>query len=328
MRCGRRKGGTVDLSVSRSHSGGRDVLCVSDARTEQEAGRYDRRSGRLVVADQARVYEVVQALWDFLAADADADAGANPDPDPDAEPACPPCAGEPRSEAPGTSAASERAGVRDVAEAWDIPGIPDAYAVAGLPGAAGPAPRPPQAVPASAAGPKGKGGRVLDRRLGRLRRDGWAVLSPGGRHPGADFDRLVIGPPGVFAITVTRGGDAPPARAPSGSDGWDNSDGSGDDARFGRHDAQSAARMLSAACGMAIKVMSMLVFVGSGAEAIAAYGGPDWETDADAEAPGDVLFARGEDIADVLWGLPAVYSIQERKQIFDVARQAGLWRAA
>ena len=290
----------MDLSVSRSQSDGSDVLCVSDARTEQEAGRYDRRSGRLVVADQARVYEVVQALWDFLAVAADADADR----------ACPPCADGPHPGAPGGSGACVAVEVRAAPDAADVPGTgerpePDEP---GLRAArVWPAPDLPHPAlgPAPALGAKGRGGRLVDRRLGRLRRDGWAVLSPGGRGAGAVFDRLVIGPPGVFAITFTYA----------------------DDALVRSHDAESAARMLSAASGMVIKVTPMIAFVGAGAGAGAgtgeAYPRPGRE-----EPPGGVLIARGEDIAEVLWALPAVYSIQERKQISDIARRAELWRAA
>lgn len=280
----------MDLSVSCSQSDGRDVLCVSDVRSAREAGRYDRRSGRLVVADQARVYEVVQALWDFLAV-----AGGE-----GADPAYPPCAGEPRSEPHALSGVSDGLDARDAPDAGDVPGIAEVFNIAevfdaaDLPGASGRPSDPPAAVS------RGKAGRVVDRRLGRLRRDGWAVLSPGGGEFGADFDRLVIGPSGVFAITVAHGGEVPV-------------------------DAESAARMLSAASGMAIKVTPVLAFVGAGADAVDAYGPARPGRQG---GPGGVLMARGEDIAEVLWALPAVYSIQERKQIFDIARRAELWRSA
>ena len=281
----------MELSVSRSQTDGRDVLCVSDARTEQEAGRYDRRSGRLVVIDQARVYEVVQALWDFLA---DTGGGA-------AGPACPPCADEPHSAAramPEVSV-SDVAGVRGALTAPDVPDTGDALEAAEAAEAAEPGDA--FAATTGASGAKGKGGRLVDRRLGRLRRDGWAVLSPGGRGV-AGFDRLVIGPPGVFAITVAHGDEAPGR---------------------GHGNAESAARMLSAASGMVIKVIPMLAFVGGDADTVQAYLQPGLDGGA-----GGVLVARGEDIAEVLWGLPAVYSIQERKQISEVARQTELWRAA
>jgi hypothetical protein len=81
--------------------------------------------------------------------------------------------------------------------------------------------------------------------------------------------------------------------------------------------------MLSAASGMMIKVTPMLAYVGADPDGVDGYVRPDGTG-----APGGVLVARGEDIADVLWGLPSVYSIQERKQISDVARRGGLWRAA
>jgi hypothetical protein len=283
----------VDLSVSRSQSDGRDVLCVSDARTEQEAGRYDRRSGRLVVADQARVYEVVQALWDFLAV-AGGEGGADR--------VCPPCAGDSRPEALDISAAPAVPEALDAPDARDVLGTAEDFEAFDPPDAAGrpwdPSYAPYAAAPASAGGSWGRGGRLVDRRLGRLRRDGWAVLSPGGGWVGAEFDRLVIGPPGVFAITFTHGGDPPV-------------------------DGQPAARMLSAASGMAIKVTPVLAFVGPGADGADAYAPPGRDGES-----GGVLIARGEDIAEVLWALPAVYSIQERKRIFDIARRPEMWRAA
>jgi hypothetical protein len=273
----------VDLSVSRSRNDGWDELCVTDARTGRELGRYDRRSGRLAVLDEARVHEMVQALWDFLA-----DA-VGPG-------------------APGVSGICETVVASEVPEVSEAPGDEDGD------GGDRPEPRVPAAAPAG--GVKGKGGRVVDRGLGRLRRDGWTVLSPGGRRSGAGFDHLVIGPPGVFAITVKHGGDVP-----SLSHG--RSRGAGGGVAGGRHDAESAARMLSAASGMAVKVTPMLAFIGAGADAVEAYtrhgrGG----------SPGDILVARGEDIAEVLWGFPAVYSLQERQRIFDIARGADLWRAA
>jgi hypothetical protein len=278
----------VDLSVSRWQSDGHDVLYVSDARTEQEVGRYDQRAGRLAVGDQTRVYEVVQALWAFLGSVAGAAEETQGRVD------------EPRS------------------AGWSRPDI-DGHLL-GL----------RTASPVREAAAKARNGRIVDRRLGRLRRDGWAVLPSVGERTGADFDRLVIGPPGVFAITVKRGGDVP---LPYLTDSLHDS----------RQDARSAAHRLSAACGMTVTVTPMLAFIGDGEGGDGESGGResgggsggdvggDRKSAVDgysvhgSEDPAEVLVARGEYLDEVLRDLPAVYSLQERQQILDVARRAELW---
>jgi hypothetical protein len=241
-------------------------LYVSDARTEQEVGRYDQRAGRLAVGDQTRAYEVVQALWAFLGS------------------------------VPG--AARER--VDEPRPARRHPDIDDH--LLGL----------RTASPVREAAAKARNGRIVDRRLGRLRRDGWAVLSSIGERSGADFDRLAIGPPGVFAITVKRGDDVP---LPYLSDSLHDS----------LQDAWSAARRLSAASGMAVKVTPMLAFIGDGDEDGGGGGLMDGYPGHGPEGAVDVLVARGEYLDDVLRELPAIYSLQERQQIVDVARRAELW---
>src|SRR6185312_11546591 len=134
---------------------------------------------------------------------------------------------------------------------------------------------PPE--PAAPAGSRQRAGRAVDRALARLRRDGWAVLSPGGKRVGADFDRLVIGPAGVFALTVKQGGEVPADTHERG------------------HDAGSATRMLSAATGLAVKVRPVIVFVGNEIGGIDGCG----FTGSDGE-PCDVLAAYGEhDVVDV-----------------------------
>jgi hypothetical protein len=201
------------------------------------------------------------------------------------------------------------------------------------------------ASPVREAAAKARNGRIVDRRLGRLRRDGWAVLPSVGERTGADFDRLVIGPPGVFAITVKRGGGLP---LPYLTDSLHDS----------RQDARSAARRLSAACGMTVKVTPMLAFIGDGeslGESLSdGFGDGDGEGGAgesggvggggggsgvggdrrsvvdgssahESEDRVEVLVARGEYLDEVLRDLPAVYSLQERQQILDVARRAEMW---
>jgi len=271
------------------------VLFVSDARTEQEVGRYDCRSGRLAVGDHTRAYEIVQALWAFLGSAAGGDRAQAMEPAPAGEPAQ---AAEPRPAAPCPDIDGHLLGLRT-------------------------------AAPAREAGARTRSGtRIVDRRLGRLRRDGWAVLSALGGRTGADFDRLAIGPPGVFAVTVRWADDAPAQQFGGGP---------ADVLHDIRQDAASAARRLSAASGMAVRVTPMLAFVGDGADAANAVDAVDSHLlqgyagrgahhgRADDDRAAEVFVARGEDLVEVLRELPAVYSLQERQHILDVARRSDLW---
>lgn len=260
----------MELSVSRSWSDGRDLLYVNDALTGREVGRYDRQSGELAVGEPFRAYAVAQALWDFL------DFGS--------------VLTAPEPTEPEASAF-------DVAEAVEAPDALEAPESA--PDALEPEPS------CAATGSTHRTARVLDRALARLRRDGWVVLAPGGKRVGADFDRLIIGPAGVFALTVKQAGTA----------------GAGPHERG--HDAGSATRLLSSATGLAVKVRPVLVFVGAGIGRIDECG----FTGRDGSRC-EVLSARGESIVDMLWSLPAVYSAQERHRFLDAARHADFWRAA
>lgn len=276
----------MELSLSRSLSGGRDVLYASDPATGREVGRFDRKSGELVLADPGSVHEVVRALWDFL------DGGAPV----------------------GTvdyAARAEAAVDADTIEPEPEP----------TPGAT-PAPPPKrQPTPPTPKAWSTKALRAIDRALGKLRRDGWTVLSPGGRRIGADFDRLVIGPPGVFAMTIRPAREASPVTPGPGACVRAHARG---------HEAASVTRMLSAGTGMTVKVRTLIVLAGTDGEATG--GEPDGFricefTDGGGE-PCDVLAVPGARVAEVLWSLPSVYSVQERHRIRDVARRADLWRAA
>jgi Nuclease-related domain len=158
----------------------------------------------------------------------------------------------------------------------------------------------------------GKGERIVEKRLGRLRRDGWTVLSSIVKRSGADIDHLVIGPPGVFTINTKHHRDASiwvgenmvkvdNARQPHY---LSNS----------RHEAASAARVLSDAVGLDVIVTPVLAFVG--AASINAR-----------DSSGDVMITTGEAIEHALLEKHAVYSIQERGRIFAVARRAEIWLA-
>jgi hypothetical protein len=158
----------------------------------------------------------------------------------------------------------------------------------------------------------GKAERIVEKRLGRLRRDGWTVLSSIVKRGGADIDHLVIGPPGVFTINTKHHRDASiwvgenmvkvdNARQP-------------DYLRNSRHEAASAARVLTDAVGLEVIVTPVLAFVG--AASINAR-----------ESSGDVMITTGEAIERALLEKHAVHSIQERERIFAVARRAEIWLA-
>lgn len=157
-----------------------------------------------------------------------------------------------------------------------------------------------------------KGERVVDKQLGRLKLDGWQVLSSIMKRGGADIDHLVIGPPGIFTINTK---PHPGARIWVGEQIVDVD---GSHHRYlanSRHEANSASRVLnSAVAGIPIRVTPVLAFVG--ADSI--------NTD---DSLGDVLIARGEEIDYVLRDLHAVYSVQERDRIYAVARRAEVWLA-
>lgn len=277
------------------------MLCVSDACDDREVGRYDRTTGRLSVGDQARVYEVVRALWAYLSGGV-GEAGEMVEPVAAQEDGGEPSAvGEPGDaredggEPGGGGAVSGAArGMGAVGEELE------ASAVVEL---------------ARVRGGGGKAGRIVDRRLGLLRRDGWAVLSSVGRAAGADIDRLVVGPPGVFAITVRRG-DEVPQFLRTGVQG-------------SRQDAQYAQRMLTEDSGLPVRVTAILAFVGpAGDEVAGATGlrGTAGVADAArAAGAGDLLVARAEEIVEVLRDLPSVYSLDERYRIVDAARGATSW---
>ena len=134
-----------------------------------------------------------------------------------------------------------------------------------------------------------KGERIVDKRLNKLRRDGWTVLSSIVKRSGADIDHLVIGPTGVFTINTKHHRDA---RIWVGENMVTvNNAKKPHYLRNSRHEAASAARILSNAIGI------------------------------------DVTVTPGETIDRVLRHGPARYSPQERDQIYAAARRADIWLA-
>jgi hypothetical protein len=281
------RGDRVGLVVRRWRGHDRERLYVNDADTKEGVGYYDYQTGKLVVKDEERSYEVLETLRPFLGSEVPEALGA-------------PIVGPPFSR--GNDLMHNKAGQAAAARA------------------ARPRPRGLQAVAArimrtrtqAASREVGaKGEQFVGKRLGRLKNDGWHVLPAVARRGGADIDHLVIGSPGVFTVNTKhhRG-----ARIWVGDDVVKVDDVSQPYLRDSRHEAESAARVLSEAAGLDVRVTPVLAFVGAHS---VQYG----------SGRGGVIVARGEDVDQVLRELPAVYSFQERERILAVARRAEIWAA-
>lgn len=325
----------MKLAVTRGQAEGTDVLLVEDASTRQEVGRYDQRAGRLSVRDGSRGREVVEALWRFLGtAEPDARHAVDADRPPPDEPAALDRTPEPivaavAQPAQPAQSVQRMPSVQSVQSVQSVPSVQRMHSAQPVQSA----PRPavlstvlPPPRPAAEPGPAARdarearhapavpalrakgGGRVVDRRLGRLRRDGWAVLSSISRSSSADIDHLVVGPPGVFAIITKH---HPGALVHVVDLEVEIDDAPWPYLHHGRFEADAVARALSHAYGTPVKVTPALAVVGTG------------RIDA-RECRGDVLVVRGEELDDTLRELPAVYSIQERGRIVAAARRAEL----
>jgi hypothetical protein len=280
----------VGLVVTRWRRYGQERLYVNEGGAEGPVGHYDCRTGRLQLAEghEDRAYEVMEALRPFLGRTV-------PKSLRDLMPEAPP--------AETSDLTRNRAGDAVAARAAELrPG--------GLQGIA--ARMFGRRTDASSWEAGAKGERVVDKRLGRLRRDGWTVLSSIVKRSGADIDHLVIGPPGVFTINTKHHRDASiwvgenmvkvnNAKQPHYL-------------RNSRHEAASAARVLTEAVGLDVIVTPVLAFVG--AASINAR-----------DSSGDVVITTGEAIEHALLEKHAVYSMQERERIFAVARRAEIWLA-
>ena len=261
------------LVVQRWQRHGQHRLYVKDTDTRAQLGYYDVETGQLSVKDDRRSYEIVSVLRPFLA-------GSVPEGLQHLMPQYP---------APAAEILAET----EVYETFS------AYAQ-----------RPrPRGFPrvAWARGPKGE--RVVTRRLARLGRDGWDVLRAVEPHTGTEAGHLVIGPPGVFAVSTLY---HPKARIRVGRQVvWvDNS--MREYLRNCRIEAESVARRLGGALGAEVRVSPVLAFVA--AESIDTHDGHP-----------DVLVIAGEDLDRELRDCRGELSLPERDRIAAAAHRAGVW---
>ena len=279
----------MGLVVTRWQKYGNDRLYVSEEDANESLGYFDCKAGRLALNPiyAARSYEVIAVLRPFLGRGVPESLSGRTPQTPQPEESD--LARDQPSEAVAERAAQLRPrgfqglaarilGLRTEATPWE-------------------------------AGAKGE--RIVDKQLGRLKLDGWQVLSSIMKRSGADVDHLVIGPPGVFTINTKHHHGA---RISVGEhvvevDGVQESY-----LPKSRHEANSAARILSGATGLEVRVTPVLAFVG--ADSIDTRG-----------SLGDVLITRGELIDEDLRELHAVYSVQERDHIYNIARRADIWLA-
>lgn len=277
----------MTLVVTEWRGYGRERLYVNDPDTREAVGYYDRQTGRIELKDAARGYEVLAALRPFLG-------GAVPE--------------SLRERIPDTPLAAEsdlarnRAGAAVAARAAELSPGGIQRLVARLLGMRTAA--TPWEVGA-------KGERIVDKRLVKLKRDGWQVLSSVMKRGGADIDHLVIGPPGVFTINTKHHRDA---RIWVGEHVVKVNNAQKPYLPKSRREAESAARVLTNAVGMGVRVTPVLAFVGAAAISTRGH-------------RGDVLVIRGESADQALRAIPAVYSVQERERIFAAARRAEIWLA-
>lgn len=267
---------------------GKDLLYVRDAATGDKVAVFDRNTGKLNLVDENREAETVRALRPFLA-------GALPPPMAERLLEGTPASGKDLTQNKAGAAVSARArelGPRGIqrlaarmlrlqtdATSWEV-------------GA--------------------KGERIVGARLDKLKRDGWGVLPSVELRSGSDIDHVVIGPPGVFTINAKHHRNA---RIKVGDRVvWVNGFERRHYIRNSLHEAESAARRLTRACGMTVKATPILAFVGAAELRVISKGA-------------GVIVSHGEEIDKVLRSLPGVLTLREREHILSVARDSALWLA-
>ncbi len=276
-----------DVVVNEWRRYGEDRLYVNDAVTRAKVAVFDRLTGRLRVFDEEREQEIFKALRPFLAGSLPISVaqqlllGTAPDHDL-------------TENQPGAAVAARAREVgpqgfqRVAARLFRLPTEATSWEVGA------------------------KGERIVGKRLAKLKRDGWGVLSSVQLRSGADIDHIVIGPPGVFTINTKHHREA---RIRVGDHVvWVNNSEQRHYLRNSQHEAQSAARRLSRACGKPVEVKPMLAFVGVAELEVISTGA-------------GVLISRGEDIDRFLRSMPGVLTSREREHLLTVARDAALWLA-
>jgi len=153
---------------------------------------------------------------------------------------------------------------------------------------------------------------TIGRELERLTRHGWKVLHsvPVGSGE-SDIDHVLIGPPGVFTVNSKHHPGASvwvvPRQVRVNNQPVPY-------LRNSRHEAARAARLLSAASGVAVTATPVLVFrLGSGALRIR-------------EQPGDVLVYRATRAYKPLRRLPSRLTPEQVDSIYDAARWRSTWQ--
>ena len=279
----------MGLVVNRWQRHGLERLYVNEEGTERSLGYYDCKAGRLQPAkgNEDRAYEMLVALRPFLG-------GAVP------EMLRPAIRENPLAKKDDLS--RNKAGQAVAARAAEL-------GPKGWQGIVARLLRLPTEATSWEVGAKGE--QIVNKRLSRLKPEGWQVLPAVVKRSGADIDHVVIGPPGVFTINTKHHRDA---RIWVGDHALRVNNAPQQYLRNSRHEAESAARILSRAVGMPLVVTPVLAFVGAASIKVGGTGS-------------GVLIARGEDVDRVLRDIPARYSIQERERIFAVARRAEIWRA-